>query len=286
MSTIRPMLRRGAWIPAALLSTLTACGDGAGSNPLTTDGGAAALSVSFATSSVSAAVGTNAAGNAVIVGTSSDTMVISKVQMVLGNVKLRRAGVAACPDSIKPSTTRGRSSDDRGCSRLDLGPVLLDLPLSGTSTSPLSVTVPAGTYGEIEFEIDDVRSDSRATAAEAAFLTAHPEFRNVTVRVTGTYKGTAFTFLSRAQAEVEFEFEPSIEVKAGQNDNITVALELGTWFKNASGAILTPTVANQSVIDQNITASFAAFGDRDRDGREDGGRERERGRGRGRGSDD
>jgi hypothetical protein len=283
MSTTRPNLRRAALIPAvACLSTLAACGDSAGSSPLTTDGGVASLSVSFANNSVSAAVATNASGNAVIVGTSSDTMVISKVQLVLGNVKLRRAGVTACPDSIKPSTTSGRSSDDRGCSRLDLGPVLLDLPLGGTSTSPLAVTVPAGSYGEIEFEIDDVRSDSRATPAEAAFLTAHPEFRNTTIRVTGTYKGTAFTFLSRAEAEVEFEFKPALDVKAGVNDNITVALDLSKWFKNASGAILPATVANQTAIDQNITASFSAFGDKDRDGREDGGdRPRESGRRRG-----
>jgi hypothetical protein len=283
MSTTRLMFRRGAWIPAAMLSTLAACGDGAGSsNPLTTDGGVASLSVSFANNGVSAAVATNAAGNAVLVGTASDTMVISKVQLVLGNVKLRRSGIAACPDSIKPSTTSGRSSDDRGCSRLDLGPVLLDLPLGGTSTSPLSVTVPAGTYGEMEFEIDDVRSDSRATPAESAFLTAHPEFRNTTIRVNGTYKGAAFTFTSRAEAEVEFEFSPALDVKAGVNDNITIALDLSKWFKNASGAILPATVANQVAIDQNITASFSAFGDRDRDGREDGGdRPRESGRRRG-----
>ncbi len=274
MTTRTHPARLLASLPLACLGFLSACGDGSG-NP--TDAGAAgatALSVSFATTGAAA---TNAAGNAIIVGTASDTMVISKVQLVLSNVKLRREGVTACPDSMTVSSTRGRSSDRGGCSRLDLGPMLLDLPLSGASTSPLAVTVPAGTYHEFEFEIEDVSTSSSAAQVDRDFLAAHPEFRNVTVKVSGTYKGTAFTFLSKARAEVEFEFEPSLVVQAGVNDNVSIDLDLSAWFKNASGAVLAPTVANQVAIDQNIRTSFHAFGDRDRDGHEDSGRGSSRG---------
>lgn len=262
----------------ALLCVLTACGD-ASQDPTSAEGGATSLSVSFVAQG--AALKTNAAGNAVLVGTSADTMVISRVQLVLDKVQLRKSGVAACPDSMSVSSQRGRSSDDRGCSRMDLGPMLLDLPLTGAATSLLGVTVPAGTYRSLEFELDDINTSSRATQAEKDVLVAHPEFRNATVRVTGTYKGTAFTFVSKAQAEVEFEFEPSLVVKAGVNDNVSITLDLGSWFKQASGAVLAPTVANQVAIDQNILNSFSAFGDRDSDGREDSGRGRNRGRGTG-----
>jgi hypothetical protein len=265
-------------VPAAALGLFAACAGGSDGSVAPVDGGATSLSVSFATAGTATV---NAAGNAVIVGTAADTMVVTKVQMVLDNVKLRKSGVAACPDSMKVSSTRGRSSDDRGCSRLDLGPMLLDLPLGGTSTSPLTVTIPAGTYSQVEFELDDVNTGTRASQADKDFLTAHPEFRDVTVKVTGTYKGAAFTFLSRASAEVEFEFSPALVVQSGVNDNVTVKLDLAAWFKNASGAVLAPTVANQATIDQNITSSFSAFGDRDRDGREDGGRGESRGRRKG-----
>lgn len=268
--------RTASALSVAALSLLAACGGS--ESPVSSDAaGSTSLSVSFA---ATGAASVNAAGNAVIVGTSSDTMVITKVQLVLEHVKLRRSGVAACPDSMAASTTRGRSNDDRGCSRLDLGPSLLDLPLSGTSTSPLAVTVPAGTYREIEFELEDISTSSRASQAEKDFLTAHPEFRDVSVRVTGTYKGTAFTFLSHAKAEVEFEFEPSLVVQTGVNDNVRIDLDLAAWFKNAAGVVLAPTVTNQRAIDQNIITSFSAFGDRDRDGREDSGRGESRGRGR------
>ena len=268
--------RFGALLPLAALGLLAACADGATTSPAAS--GSTSLSVSFAAAGTAT---TNAAGNAVIVGLDKDTMVITKVQMVLDNVKLRLSGVAACPDSIAASSTRGRSHEDRGCSRLDLGPMLLDLPLTGASTSPLAVTIPAGTYSAAEFELDDVNTSTRATQAEKDFLTAHPEFRDVTVKVTGTYKGAAFTFLSKASAEIEFEFNPALVVQKDVNDNVTISLDLSAWFKNANGAVLAPTIANQTRIDQNIMTSFNAFGDADHDGHEDGGRGKSHGEDKG-----
>lgn len=270
---------RTLWLTStAALLTLAACGDP--SDPLASSDGATALSVSFAAASAD----TNRAGNAIVVGTANDTIVLTKVQLVLDEVQLKRAGVTSCPDSMVVSTERGRSSDDRGCSRLDLGPMLVDLPLGGATRSALAVTVPAGVYREFEFELDDVRTGANASPADRAFLAAHPEFRDVTVRVSGTYRGAAFTLLSRASSEVEFEFEPSLTVQAGVNDNVSIEIDLAMWFKDASGSLLAPTIANQTRIDQNIIRSFYAFGDRDRDGREDSGRGR--GRGRGRNGDD
>jgi hypothetical protein len=277
MSTSYLQVCRSLSISSALLCGAMACGDGGPEGVAGSEGGATSLSVSFAASGIAA---TNQAGNAVLVGTSSDTMIISRVQLVLDEVKLKRAGVSACPDSMRISTDRSRSSDDRGCSRLDLGPVLLDLPLSGTSTSPLSVKVPAGTYREIEFELDDVSNGTNASAAERAFVAANPDLRDVSVRVIGTYKGTPFTYTSRPKAEVEFEFSPALEIKDGVNDNVTISLDLAAWFKDGSGAIIAPTIANRLRIDQNILTAFAAYGDRDRNGREDDGRGRGRGRGR------
>jgi hypothetical protein len=266
--THRSIPRRSAWMLAASLPLLAACGD-----PTASNGGATNLSVSFASAGVTAK---NAAGNAILVGASNDTLAISGVQLVLNDVELKRAGVTACPDSIPARSSGDDSSDDDGCSRLDLGPMLLDLPLDSVGQSKLAVAIPAGSYREVEFELDKVRTGSSASRAESLFVAQHPEFRDLTVRVTGTYRGTPFTFTSRVEAEVEFEFEPALVVEAGVNDNITVSLDLARWFRGETGALLPPTAQNQSRIEQNIATSFDAYGDRDRDGKED------RGRGRGR----
>ena len=261
MTTRRSLPRRSVWLPVTLLSTLAGCGE-----PVASPGGAASLSVSFATS---ASVPTNASGNAVIVGSSGDTLFVNRVQLVVDEVELQRAGVTVCPDNIAVSTDVTRSSDDGGCSRLDLGPMLLDLPLNSNGALRLGVAVPAGLYREFEFEIDKVSTDGDASASEKAFVAAHPEFRDVSVRVTGSYKGVPFTFVSRLEAEVEYEFEPALSIAAGVNDNITVAVDLNRWFRNSVGALLVPNSANQSRIEQNIVTSIEAFGDRNRDGRED-----------------
>jgi hypothetical protein len=263
--------RRRVWMPVTLLSTLAACGG----DPLASGGGATNLSVSFASAGT---VASNAAGNAIVVGAAGDTLVITKVELLLNNVELRRADVTTCPDSIPVSANRERSSDEKGCSRLDLGPMLLDVPLNSAGASKLAVAIPSGSYREIEFELDKVRTGSSASPAESLFVLQHPDFRDRTVRVTGSYRGVPFTFTSHVEAEVEFEFQPALVVETGVNDNITVSLDLGRWFRNQAGALLAPTVENQSRIEENIVTSFDAFGDRDHDGKEDSGRGRGRSR--------
>jgi hypothetical protein len=256
---------------AASVSVLTACGDATAP-----DGGATNLSVSFAAQNGTAALPTNSAGQAIVVGTNNDTLIISAIQLVLNDVELKRVDVSSCPTTMPERKDRDKSSDDKGCSRLDLGPMLVDLPLVENGASKLAVSIPAGSYKEIEFELDDVDNDSDASAAEKAFAATHPEFVDQTVKVTGSYRGQVFTFTSKVEAEVEFEFNPALVVESGVNDNITVSLDLARWFTDGSGALLVPSTATRSRIEQNIATSFDAYGDRDRDGKEDSSRGRKR----------
>ncbi len=274
MPTILHLSRLAALAP---MFVLVGC---AGGDPTASAGGAAALSVSFLGSRGTAAPTAAAAAPLVLTGAPGDTLVIARVQLVLDDVHLKRAGVTACPDSMRVTDDSRRSRDDGGCSRLDLGPTLLDLLPGKETTATLAQGVPAGTYRAMEFEIDDVSSSATASAAERAFLQANPSLRDVSVVVTGTWRGAAFTFTSRARVEMEFEFEPALVVAAGVNDNVTIDIDLSSWFSNGSGGLVAPTLANRVRIDQNILASFSAYGDRDRDGREDGGRGRGRGRGK------
>jgi hypothetical protein len=263
----------------ASLTLLAACGDG--SESVGAAGGATALSVSF---NSQAPDSTAPANRPMTITAGADTMIISRVQLVVDEFEMEREGASSstsCSGSDTKRASGDRSMDDGNCSRLDRGPFLLELPLGGARTA-LAVTVPAGRYDEFELELDavddtpDSDDDADDSTAKRAFLAANPTFRNVSVRVEGTYRGTAFVFTSRPEIEMEFEFEPSLVVEAGVNDNITVDVDLARWFRSATGAVLAPTPANRSLIDSNIIASFKAFGDRNRDGREDDGRGRSR----------
>ncbi len=287
MSSLTRHLPRAAFPAFASLALLTACGDG--SESLGAAGGAAALSVSFNSSRADSSA---PVGRPMVVAAGTDTLVISRVQLVVDEFEMEREDSddsSSCSSSDTRRASGDRSTDDGSCSRLDRGPFLFELPLGGARTA-LAVTVPAGRYEEFELEldavddsIDDSDDDSDDSAAKRAFLAANPTFRNVSVRVEGMYRGTPFVYSGRPEIELEFEFEPALVVEAGVNDNITVDVDLSRWFRTSTGALLAPTPANRSLIDRNIVSSVRAFGDRNRDGREDDGRGRSRRRG---GSDD
>jgi hypothetical protein len=106
------------------------------------------------------------------------------------------------------------------------------------------------------------------------FITAHPEFKGVSVKVVGVFtdaNGTvhAFTFTSDVEAELAMDFATPVTVGA-TTTNLTIDVNVGSWFKDASGAVIDPTKAeNQRAIEQAIRASLSAFEDDDHDGDDD-----------------
>lgn len=259
---------------------LTACGDGAtaGATPgqtnmtvaLRAESPAGAARLASSNGDVSADVVSAATGNPIVVGTANDTLVINSVKVVLRNVRLRKTGVEACLDSIAPAGTDRTATDVAGCARLDLGAMLVDVPLAAGDTAALSAKIPAGSYRGAKFSLHRLRLGSESSKQDSAIVQANPEMLGASIRVAGTYKDTAFVFYSRASAEINFVFEPPLVVSADSPDNLTVNLHPTRWFKARNGAILSPIGdRNRSAINEAIHASFEAFGDRRRSGRGD-----------------
>jgi hypothetical protein len=206
----------------------------------------------------------------VVVGLANDTLKITSVKLVFDNVRLRKTGVAACLDSIKPAAADRTASDVAGCARLDLGAMVVDVPLTPNDTAAVAAKIPAGSYRGAKFNLRRIRTGPGSTAADSAMLLANPDMAGASIRVAGTYKDTAFVFFSRASAEIEFEFEPPVVVTADTPDNLTITVHPSRWFIGQNGAILSPKVdANRGLINGQIHAAFEAFGDRHRDGRGD-----------------
>lgn len=194
----------------------------------------------------------------VTVASAADTLIITRVQLVLGEIELKSSLTTTCASE--------RADDS--CEELSLGPVLVDLPLTpGATASSIAVAIPAGSYREMEFELDAV-SSGEPRAAE--FLAANPGFGGLSVRVQGTYRGQPFVYTSRVDAEMELEFATPMVVSSTGGANVTVQVDVARWFRNGSGALLDPTSsANAGTIDENIKLSFDAFEDDDRNGRDD-----------------
>jgi hypothetical protein len=190
---------------------------------------------------------------------STDTLVITQVQMVVRELELKQVYAAG-------DTTPCAGDYHEGCEELESGPFLLDLPLSTGATTVMSVPVMPGTYGEFELKVRPPRSDSTSD-----FLAQHPDFAGVSIRVTGTWNGTDFTYETGLSASQEMEISPPLVVADSGSTDFTLFIDIGSWFRTAGGDLLDPATANaggpnESLVNHNIHESFEAFEDENHDG--------------------
>jgi hypothetical protein len=193
----------------------------------------------------------------------SNTLIVDQVQLVLREIELKR---------IESSTACGESSND-DCEKLELGPILLDLPLGGTggAARTFSVAVDTGTYDEVEFEIHRPSDDD---GADVALLQAHPDFAGVSVKVTGSFNGAPFSYLSDLDAEEEIELSPPLVTTESTATDLTLMIDLDRWFRDAANGLVDPASANsggvnESLVEHNIQSTLHAFEDEDHDGTDD-----------------
>lgn len=192
----------------------------------------------------------------------TNTLLISKVELVLREIELHRAGaVSDCATGV---------SDD--CEELEIGPLLLDVPLGTPGAARnFSVQIAPGSYDQVEFEIHKA-----SPSDDVAFVQAHPELSDASVRVTGNYNGTGFTYIGRFDVEMKFALSPALVASETAASDLTLFVDLNQWFRGQGGSLLDPSTANsgqpnQGVVEQNIKTSLEAFEDNDHDGRDDHG---------------
>ena len=212
------------------------------------------MSVSFSSQSPTTA---GAALADVTVTAGANTVVITKAQVVVRRVKLEQAATATCADDDN------KGSDD--CAETTIGPVLVDLPLTANTVTSIDASIPPGTYRKIDFRIHKPSGD----ANDAAFVAANPTLANISIRVEGTFNGTAFVFTSTLSEKEELEFNPPVVVDA-TNKNITVQIDLSSWFKSGT-TVIDPTTANpgqpnENLVRNNIRASLRGLEDDDKKG--------------------
>ena len=222
-------------------------------------------------------------GDSTVVVRGNDTLIIRDIEMVMREIELERVeDLQDCPDSnstpapmISTATRHDDDEDDDdACEEFSTGALLVDLPLGDETDRIITVDVPAGMYDEVEFEIhkpDEVR--------DAAFIAANPDFARISIRVTGTFSkgGTRsdFTYTTDLNEEQEIELDEPLDVTADGPVNLTIRLDIVTWFLNASGtALVDPATANEGgpnekLVEDNIEESIDAFHDDDGDGLDD-----------------
>jgi hypothetical protein len=227
--------------------------------------------------------------------TSSDTLVIDKVELVLRDIRFKRVEDDNCPtdDSLHAASMGGDNDgpNDNGhhdggdndghdghndaCESFNAGPFLLDLPLGPGVTRAFSVAIDTGTFNQLRIKIHKPENDS-GDQKDIDFLTLHPDFQGVSIRATGTFNGVAFTYLSDLNAEQRIALIPPITVAdSAANVDLTIKVDLATWFKDGLNLVDPNSAnkgeANENLVRDNIRDSFHAFRDENHDCHNDDG---------------
>jgi hypothetical protein len=226
----------------------------------------------------------------------TNTLVLSKVQVVLRKIELRRvdAMASACADvaisaagsgsgeaepgddhgndAAEPGDDHGHDGVSDGCEEAELGPVLFDVPVASTGAKEtLSIPLDAGTYSAVEFKVHKAEAPEDQT-----FLDANPAFAGKSIHVEGSWNGTPVTFDADLSAEEELALQPPVTLTADGAADVTIFVDLHNWFADRSGGLVNPASANQGqpnegLVADNIQHSFRAFEDENEDGRDDHG---------------
>lgn len=237
---------------AAVASLLGVAGAIACSGDATGNDAGPASQLSFAATSSTSA---SAAIAPVTVG--GHTLDLTTATVTLSRAELKRVRTDACPgdndegeDDDHPRDTLSTAA----CHELKVGPLTVDLPLSGNVVTVPANAIPAGTFRELELRVTQVE-------------------------LKGTFDGTAFDVTIPVRVHTEVEFATPIVVTEGAPTSITVAVPVGTWLVNADGSLVDPnkigtTPSLLAQVKNRIAASLRAFEDRDHDGHDDHGGDR------------
>jgi len=198
------------------------------------------------------------------VTTGGHTLDLTQATLTISRVELKPSKSDVCEsdddrdDSLAPAAGAGGASlsddgrdddDDDDCPDLKVGPVSVDLPLSGGIASLPANAIPAGTFREIELKV--------------AFA-----------RLIGTFDGKPFDVTVPLNTRGEFEFSTPLVVADGTPTSVTIDVPVGGWFINSSGALIDPSTITSNAallarVRSNIIASVRAFEDEDHDGKDD-----------------
>jgi hypothetical protein len=166
-----------------------------------------------------------ALGESIVLEGSNGTMVIHDLRLIVSEIELERSEGACITEE-----------DDDGCEEFEGGPFLVNL-LDGSVADVVTALIPAGSYTEFEFEVENLDLDGDEDSSEqqvketilAELRQDYPDFpTRGSMVVHGTFEGQPFTVYFDAEIEVEREFLTAFRVP--EDGAISVELNPAAWF--------------------------------------------------------
>lgn len=171
---------------------------------------------------------------AVAGGLGAQQITYTSIEIVLREIELERQETADCDTA----------ADVDACEEFETGPFLVTVPLGAEIVQAFSIDATPGTYDEVEFDIHKVSSGD---PADAAFLAAHPDLADISIRAKGTYNGQPFEYTTDLNEEQEYALVPPLVIgENGTPANVTVRIDYTGWFL-VGGVEVDPNEATKAV---------------------------------------
>jgi hypothetical protein len=179
----------------------------------------------------------------------SNTLVIESAKILLKNVKFKHVS--------------SHDSND-----VKVGPLVVNLNLSGSINEVMVARVPAAAYDRIKFRVH--KPEDFEPIPDQEFREGLSGDQRYSLIVGGTFNDRSFVYKSRQNADQEIRLLSPITVSDNGVVNVTLVVDPYEWFRE-NDDYLNPAVPNNSGnIDDAIKNSFArAFKDNDRNGEPD-----------------
>jgi hypothetical protein len=161
-----------------------------------------------------------------------------------------------------------KSKSGTASTSIKVGPFIVKLNLTGSTTDFAVSGIPANSYDRIKFEIHKIEASE--TLSDPEFREGTDESLRYSVIVKGKFNTVPFIYKSRKSAKQDLHLENPVTVDENGIANLTITVDPFTWFTDSTNIIDPTNPANENDIDNKIKESFKkAFRDNNHDGNED-----------------
>lgn len=246
----------GAAGAALCVLTAGACGDTTGPE------NAAQVAVRFAAVTPAPVQGSVDGSSLELTG-SNGTLRVDEMYFIVAEFELERDG-GLCDDDFDDD-----DFDDDDCDEFEAPPAFLDVPLDGSGVIAVQHVVPAGTYRELDFEIEDLDDDDeddsskgqQIAALRSQILAQFPDWpQDASMLVVGSFTPTGgdaipFRVYFEAEIEIEMDLNPPVVIDGtGDSSAFTVRIDPNMLFRNGDGS-----VRNLAPLDFTTTGQVIEF---------------------------
>lgn len=189
---------------------------------------------------------------------SNGTLVLSNIQLIVDEFELEN-------DDDDCDDDRDDNRNGRDCAEFELELFIADVPLGSGSVMIANDRIPAGTYTELEFKVENLDDDEggedgrRIAELLAELRSKYADWPSeASMMIEGTFtptNGEAQPFRAYFDAEVEIEKKFATPLVIDDNSvGITLELRPDLWFRNSNG-----TVRNLALADYATTSKLIEF---------------------------